>query len=158
MKRILFLDIDGVLNYRAVFVPGNPAPICPQAWARCKRVIEATGAKIVLSSTWRKGVLGADRHLDKLKSIGLFPLTHADWRTPFNLPPVGEGPLAEYPKRGDEIASWLSDHPEVTHFAIIDDDSDMLENQNPFFVRTDFDTGLLDWHCDKLIEILGARS
>jgi hypothetical protein len=157
MSKILFLDVDGVLNHRAVFVPGNPAPICPLAWDRCKRVVAQTGAKIVLSSTWRKGILGADRHLEKLKSIGLFRLTHADWRTPLNLPHFGDEPFAEYPKRGDEIASWLSDHPDVATYAIVDDDSDMLWSQRPFFVQTNFDAGLLDPHCERLIGILGAR-
>lgn len=158
MTKVLFLDVDGVLNHRAVFVPGNPVPICPLAWERCKRVVAATGAKIVLSSTWRMASdPDRDRHIGKLRSIGLFELTHADWRTPYNLTMIYE-PFAEYPKRGDEIASWLHDHPEVTRYAIVDDDSDILDGQQPFFVQTEFETGMLDSHRDRLIEILGARS
>jgi len=36
--KILFLDIDGVLNHRGVFRVGNPAPIDDDAWFR---IVEA---------------------------------------------------------------------------------------------------------------------
>lgn len=39
--------------------------------------------------------------------------------------------------RGNEIARWLSEHPGVEQWAIIDDDSDMLDSQRSRFVRTD---------------------
>jgi hypothetical protein len=153
--RVLFLDVDGVLNYRAIFGQGTPSPVCPTAFRRVREVVQATGAKIGLSSTWRRGTRGADRHLDKLERIGLFELTHDDWRTPYDLPARGDGPLADYPSRGDEIADWLSRHPEVAAYAIVDDDSDMLEEQRQFFVQTTFEDGMLDRHRDALIAILG---
>jgi hypothetical protein len=31
--------------------------------------------------------------------------------------------------RGEEIKAWLHQHPEVTRYAIVDDDSDMLPEQ-----------------------------
>lgn len=76
--RVLFLDIDGVLNHRAVFVPGDVAPICPVALARLKALIERTGATIVVSSTWRRGDLETDRFIRKLRSVGILALAHSD--------------------------------------------------------------------------------
>lgn len=45
-------------------------------------------------------------------------------------------------RRGHEIAHWLAAHPEVTTWAIVDDDSDMLPEQRHRFVQTDFSDGL----------------
>jgi hypothetical protein len=150
MTSVLFLDVDGVLNHRACFMPSRGgSPLCPDAVRRLRGVVAFTGCKVVLSSTWRM----LDRHVDKLKSAGGFPSPHDDWRTG-ELHRKSEGGSIIISRRGDEIAEWLSRHPEVTRYAIVDDDSDMLPEQKPFFVQTTFDTGLLDEHADRLIEIL----
>jgi hypothetical protein len=44
--------------------------------------------------------------------------------------------------RGDEIREWLRKNPEVTKYAILDDDSDFYPDQ-PLF-KTTFETGLTD--------------
>jgi hypothetical protein len=61
MMGVLFLDIDGVLNSTAYWwregqdVPmGQAGAIDPAAVARLNRIIEATGAVVVLSSSWRR--------------------------------------------------------------------------------------------------------
>lgn len=58
-------------------------------------------------------------------------------------------------KRGEEIQYWLKQHPEVTSWCIIDDDSDMLDNQLLNFVRTDGMIGMTLVDAEKVIEILG---
>jgi hypothetical protein len=155
-SKVLFLDVDGVLNHRGVFTGGAMHVICPDAWRRCKEVIEATGAAIVLSSTWRRGDLITDAGLAKLREIGLFELTHWNWRTRYDLFESDYPPGQKW-YRGYEIEEWLKRHPEVTRYAIVDDDSDMLWSQRPFFVQTSFDVGMLDAHRDRLIEILGRK-
>jgi hypothetical protein len=46
---IIFLDVDGVLNHRAVFLPSiGPDPLCPKAVDRFLRLIVETGAQVVL--------------------------------------------------------------------------------------------------------------
>src|SRR5262249_43618 len=53
---IIFLDVDGVLNHRGVFRPGNgPDPLCPKAVRRLIDLVAVAGARIVVSSTWRLG-------------------------------------------------------------------------------------------------------
>jgi hypothetical protein len=151
--KVLFLDVDGVLNYRGVFKPGNPMPICPKAWAMLRQVIEKTGCKIVLSSTWRLGDRDICPYIGKLRSFGLFDYTHEDWRTKDVWRDDWSG-SSEDMRRGTEIAEWLSRHPEVKRYAIVDDDSDMLDDQRPFFVKTSFDSGLMREHRDRLIELL----
>lgn len=57
--RIVFLDIDGVLNHSATRGAmwsedePLPIPIAPECMARLNRLIAETGAKIVISSSWR---------------------------------------------------------------------------------------------------------
>src|SRR3954470_14695500 len=63
MMKTIFLDIDGVLNsvrfYRERKLRGkrrevDSDEICPLHVAQLNRILEATGAQVVLSSTWRK--------------------------------------------------------------------------------------------------------
>lgn len=147
--KILFLDIDGVLNSRKSYIGMTPIDI--ESWNMLKKVLEKTDTKIVLSSTWRKGERDKNEYLVKLEEIGLFDYTHEDWRTITNLPQISD---FIYPSRGDEIQEWLDRHSEVDNYAIIDDDTDMRENQIPHFVQTDFDSGMLPIHAEMLIEIL----
>ncbi len=54
--RIIFLDIDGVLVNRASFLMPRVhayTPAHPDCVTQLNRIIEATGAHIVLSSVWR---------------------------------------------------------------------------------------------------------
>ena len=100
--------------------------------ARFKDLVAETGALVVLSSTWRL----IDESVATLRAAGILDHAHPDWRTGYH----GS-------HRGQQIAEWLEHHPEVTHYVILDDDSDMLPEQVPHFVQTRFETGLLDHHC-----------
>lgn len=157
MSPIIFLDVDGVLNHRAVFTPrAGVAPLCPHAVGRFLKLVEETKAEVVLSSTWRLPL--GDRetiHIRKLRAESILAKAHKDWRT-IDLPVAFQNGLIvdSDPRRGYEIAEWLSRHPEHTNFVIIDDDADMLPEQIPYFIQTSFDTGLLDEHCDQARAIL----
>jgi hypothetical protein len=52
--KVVFLDIDGVLNCSKTNNPRKlPYVIDPKLLKRLKRLLRRTGAKVVLSSTWR---------------------------------------------------------------------------------------------------------
>ncbi len=124
MKRIIFLDIDGVLNsalFRAEHTNGEgvtivngafdaTAHIDPQRVARLNRLIEATDAEVVLSSSWRK-LFGLERTQASLKAKGFVHLI-ADC----TLRLVGEG-------RNVEIGSYLAALGTLPRFVILDDDA-----------------------------------
>lgn len=131
---VIFLDIDGVLNNAETFVALGSNPLDPQAVRLFLGLVADTGAKVVLSSTWRI----VEEAVDKLRRNGILDAAHADWHTVWC---VGGGHW------GREIAEWLSRHFEVTNYVILDDDSDMLPEQVPYFVQTKFETGLLSFHC-----------
>lgn len=131
--KVLFLDVDGVLNsIRST----SRLPLSKPALRRLRRIREATGCQLVLSSAWR--VIPECR--DKLRRAGLRF--------------YGMTPRYNCGCRGEEIKAWLNEHPEVIRYAIVDDDSDMLEEQLPFFVQTSMETGMQDHHAEKIIAIL----
>lgn len=142
---ILFLDVDGVLNHEETFLDRKREDmIAPECAARLFGLLERTGAKVVLSSSWR-GLPGLEARLEK---AGV--MAHVISRTPHN--------VTNDQVRGHEIEAWLMSHPTPpTRYAIVDDESDMLPEQLPFFVQTDFRKGgLLDEHVAKLEQILRA--
>lgn len=154
--KILFMDVDGVLNYRSIFIVGDPKfrgihTLCDDAIARIHRVVAETGCFVVLSSTWRCH----GSNVEALKARNGFPNPHPDFKTK-EIHRTYQHSKILMPGRGFEIADWLGRNPGVTRYAIVDDDDDMLDEQRPFFVKTSFETGLLDHHADKLIEILNS--
>lgn len=68
--------------------------------------------QIVISSSWADDHLNTKEQIEALfKANGLGYNLHPDWRTPRN---------PEHP-RHIEIEGWLSLHPEVQHYLILDD-------------------------------------
>lgn len=132
--KVLFLDIDGVLNSRRTVVATGGYPHSFDGECRSRfdwiavrmiRVLcEKEDASIVLSSSWRHGTHAVHECANGL-DLPIFDKTPA-------LPGV----------RGEEIQDWLNRHPEVTHYAIVDDNGDMLESQRDHFVQTDEAEGL----------------
>jgi HAD domain in Swiss Army Knife RNA repair proteins len=75
---------------------------------RLLRLLDRTGAKVVLSSTWRYNPAG----LFSARRLGV-PFIDV-------LPDMLEQP------RREEILSWLKAHPDTKRFAVIDDEDDEL--------------------------------
>ena len=87
-----------------------------------------------------------------LQHAGL-PL-HDDWRTDWRNDYVGSIIIGQ--RRGVEIFRWLARHP-GTAYAIVDDDSDMLPEQMPYFVQTQHDDGIEREHVERLVATLSPR-
>ena len=133
MYKVIFLDIDGVLN---VYPQGHDeyGPIFHQHFIdNLGYIIEQTGAKLVISSTWRGSGIEYLRNLWKHRNM---PGDIIDI-TPNCVDVVNSGRCEFYDTvdRGHEIQQWL-DENEVLNYCIIDDDNDMLETQRNNFVRT----------------------
>lgn len=151
--RVIFLDFDGVLNSRE-YMKSRPAEhadfddiddVDPDAVARVQRIVDATDARIVISSTWRL-LHELDELRDILKARGL---------TTGKV--VAATPALHDKDRGDEIQRWLDMASIFTRrpegIVILDDDSDM-GGLLPWLVKTTFDKGLTDYHVTKAIEML----
>ena len=113
--KIIFLDIDGVLNCDKTSNPRKlPYVVDPRLLKKLRRLLDRTGAKVVLSSTWR------------YDPAGLYSAKR--WGIPF----VDVTPDLPHKPRRDEILAWLKKHPKTNRFAVIDDDDDELD-QLPLF-------------------------
>jgi len=134
--KVLFLDVDGVLNMEA---SGGLKTLNRNRLKLLEEIINTSGCKIVVSSSWRKDAAYLNRLHRVLNYRGIS--VH------------GVTPILDQ-KRGYEIKSWLEKHNEVTHYAIVDDNNDMLESQQSYFVQTDSNIGLTKDVVDKIIHIL----
>lgn len=110
--KILFLDIDGVLNCKL------SDRIDPVMVMRLNEILKLTGAKVVISSSWR--MVHTVAEIQKLLEaqgfvgdiIGMTPT------------PPDDGRLILFSQtRGHEIESWLdlNRHLEVQRFIALDD-------------------------------------
>lgn len=153
--KIIFLDIDGVLNSRAYDRKRNwneQTDIDETRLPLIKEIVDATAAKIVLSSTWRlhwnkySNRCDADgRYINK--TFAKFGLTIYD-KTP---------DLGIHALRREEIEKWLKETTEgIESFVIIDDYRYGWGDLSEHFVKTDpnFRLGIEKEQVKQAIEIL----
>lgn len=164
--KVIFLDIDGVLNnakfasiwrhlYKSNgyggFYTGSKPTKKDIKWDyynvdSLKTLMDKTGAKIVISSTWR-----FTHSINEFKYIfqlyGLKP-SIIDITPDHSRLGIREGVGRT---RGDEVNAWLNDH-DVDSYVILDDDNDFFPSQN--LVLTDDDYGLSDSDMLAAVEIL----
>jgi hypothetical protein len=149
--KVLFLDVDGVLNRHDCDKVANCNPIHRNLVERLNWVLLTTGAKVVLSSAWRYMVHRGELNMSGLdwllRSHGLaqdrlIGITKRDTMisrmTGFN------GDPASWPaenERGQQITDWLIyNNPEV--YAVVDDLDLGISAAGHPFVQTDGSVGL----------------
>ena len=149
VNKIIFLDIDGVLNSQNSFINNYEydkllqmvydgsindivmSKMCDIDMDKLYMLIDIcllTNAKIVVSSGWKR--------------LWCYPLIE-EKLVSLGLPIVGETPSISSGRRGDEIRKYLEDN-KVDDFVILDDEvfSDFYELEN-YLVKTCFyDDGL----------------
>lgn len=164
---IVFLDVDGVLNCRST-KPGtlgvrecslrpinNPqvefsGVVEEEKVSALVRALQACGAKIVVSSSWREAFKAASAFAS---AIGIPPLAsapdifHKDWKTGWKFSS----------QRYHEIDWWLQDHKQTRQYAILDDHDCIPPDWtlHKHFVRTDADVGLTNADINRVLEIIG---
>lgn len=144
MRKVIFLDIDGVLNsYRSCTAYGaypsdnTSAEKFDEIAINLIRVAcKKCNAEIILSSTWR-----CDENWENLAQTLDLPIVD---KTPDNITLSGSRTL--------EIEKWLQDNV-VFEYVIVDDTFVNLEN----FVQTDPEEGLSYKDYKKILSILGVE-
>lgn len=159
--KVIFLDIDGVLNCATsrsscIDVDGRVIKgIDSDKVKRLAKIVEATGAQIILSSDWKDGwskyytspkpshAKYLDNHLYKKGRLTIkdkTPSTHkGSWF------------------RGEEILSYLRLHKDVENYVILDDtffEDFSIKEISEHLVLTDYKVGLTDADVEKAIRIL----
>lgn len=163
--KILFLDIDGVLNAHEPF--DREVGSCRIYYDKVQRlnhVLRKTGAVIVLSTAWRYLILNGNMKLSGfdwlLRSHGVLGnriIGHTAADTIHD--GTWNGVAGTWPihnERGKQITGWLARNQEqVDYYAVVDDlDLGIREEKHPF-VQTDGKVGLTDTNADELIALLG---
>lgn len=145
MSKVIFLDIDGVLNsakwkqeVRDTYGIDAITVLDQGALFLLSELVSWTNARLVLSSSWRVSAFAREAVQDNLRP---YDLSLYSWTE------------QEKGCRGDQIEAWLHKHPEVTKFVILDDDNDM-GNLMDHLVQTDYYSGLKVKHINKAYEIL----
>lgn len=143
--KVLFLDIDGVCNSAAWVKQGNNPwhGTDPAAVALVRQIIEATKCDVVLSSTWR--LYPEARAVVKRDVCHFIDVTK-------DMQGGGKWGITD---RGHEVQEWLDRHPEVTQYAILDDNSDFLPHQ--WLFKTTWEIGLTEDIADAVIHHLNAK-
>lgn len=156
--KVIFLDIDGVLNSEEFacwchefpdFVrEGGSNWVDPNAVKMITSLCEEHDIKLVISSSWR--LFDTTSTIEHFKNYrDLTPLCkYIVGVTPRNM----DDRIWE--SRGEEIQQYLNEHPEIENYVIVDDDNDMLESQKDHFVRCSYVFGLIPSRVEKIKEIL----
>ena len=166
MKKIIFLDFDGVITTEK-----SRYNLDKEKIELLGKILEATDAEIVISSSWRWNTV----------ELTIKDLTTLSHRVPFAFPYcdkiIGvtirsyhyiERKIHLSIPRGVEINQWLDtnihsengkDFKLLTlgkdfQYVILDDDCDMLLEQKDNFIMTDSKLGLSELDAEKAINIL----
>lgn len=120
ITKVIFLDVDGVLNDSRTKARVSPMIIgIDKAHVRqLKQIVDATGAEIVLTSTWKNGWEPNRRSTQQPTPYGKYL---ANKLFDFKLKPIDKTHDSGE-NRGAGIIDWLNKHPWVERYVILDDD------------------------------------
>ena len=140
-RRLIFLDIDGVICCN------TSGKLEETKLAELKRIVQQTGAKIVLSSDWRRQPALKSQARNALKRIGAECVGATPMRAMYQ------------PLRPQEITDWLRTSGRgVLAWVAIDDRDLTSEMGGPaltgHFVRTHPSTGLTSRLADRVVRLL----
>ena len=146
LKKVLFLDVDGVLNngvwasemYEQGVRVYDDHILEERALDLLKRILYATDARVVISSSWRNDIEAYRKLKDQLFNHGVWTFGR-----------TGGGDT----DRGEDIRLYLEQHPSIEHFAILDDDNDVGEYAD-HLIQTDPDKGLTGAETLRCIRLL----
>ena len=173
MKKVIFLDIDGVLNSNMTLY--EDISLEDDLILNLKELVNKTGAKIILSSSWRLSTEAIATLMDKLDKFGLaisgmtcdgvdldwlekyeFDVTKKYLDTKFDYDENRQIKITH--DRGAEVFKWLHDHDDCV-YVILDDE---IEDIKPYFnepviVKTSYKTGLTKEDVKKAVQILNKN-
>ena len=162
--KIIFLDMDGVMNHELFYRGYSKYPrktikrpldqIDQGSVEILNELVKETGAKIVISSTWRihyspEEMQGYIEHFGFIGEV------------------IGSTPKCsdKYSVRGNEISAWIKENEALTglpyykfdEYVILDDDSDMLYQQRDNYVQVDRYCGISPSTVFKAKKILNKQ-
>ena len=151
---VIFLDFDGVVS-RAISGASAFDRLVPHRVAHLSKIVERTGCKVVVASTWRKDPktgrgLSAWQLQAALRSRGYTGTV--DDITPFHREVSFPDEIAKV--RGGEILAWLRAQVESPRAIAILDDVALDGPMAPYVIRTVEDIGLTAADAERAVQRL----
>lgn len=154
-KKIVFLDVDGVLNsdkFYEELLSSDEGIDCfredildQRAISRVARIIRDTEAQVVISSSWRWDIQAMSRLLEQLNTFDIVPIdtTIEDMRVNMS--------------RAQEIKLWLDQHPEVENYVVLDDEVMNIPEIGRHHIKTNMSRGLEPNHVEQAKKVLNGE-
>lgn len=149
MRKLLFLDVDGVLN--DINVLTQSPPIGNRQMQNLRLATQETNCEIVLSSTWRVFQLNKRWLQEAFQKYNI-----ALW--------IDQTPEIHNAPRSKEIIAWLlANAAQDAKVVVLDDDDDAnIQNHGLFnvidsFIQTDFKEGLTANHSLQVIDFFNSK-
>lgn len=163
----IFLDIDGVMNNQEDWLWKvendmeqfkDHRMFCDAAWGMLANVCQLTGAKVVLSSSWRLNLVELrekgcapqfkprrENYYDTVKLLEYFDY--------YGIELVGLT-TPHYDWRGKQITEYVRRYfaPEDKWVVLDDEDIDMYDIPEAQMIKTEWLTGLLPEHCERIVK------
>ncbi len=166
--KVIFLDIDGVLNSEKTLMRNyniksekgiRPEDIDEEKVEYLSKIVKETNSSIVLSSSWRtffnfrdNELLPLSNHKDAVCLYELF--------LKYDIPLIDKTGRDKGARREEEIKEYLDNHQEIENYLIIDDECfNLNEEMNKHYLKTTFygDGGLLKSQIEEGINILNKN-
>lgn len=156
--KVIFLDIDGVLNSQEFLQKNKSESIDRRNVSVLKNVIDKTGAVIVMSSAWRLWFddnmmpkEGDSQYLyDILSEFGIKIFA----KTPdFSTEEIRAKKTFSHVK-AKEILAWLNENQSIDKYAVIDDLDLINEEVNVHMVRTNGQVGITEDDANRVIDMI----
>ena len=156
--KVIFLDIDGVLNHNnsREVVKGGIIGLNKECCTQLKRIVDTTGAKIVLVSTWK---MWWSPIYDECKFDGKY-LSDTFNECGLSIIDKTTGPCGD--GRGQGILNYIEAHKDIESYIVLDDEifndyrcSKIMSR----LVKTSFyKWGLTTELADRAIQLLGGTN
>ena len=156
--KIIFLDIDGVLNSRNTDETFMGIPfVSEDKILLLKEIIGATGSEIVLSSSWRLGWVKKEKSITTGMDVWYFDALKEKLNE-FGIDFFGY--TDDLGHRGFEITRWLKNHAQeqIESYIVIDDmDARELIPHENRLVQTATSYGLTESEVEEAISLLNEN-
>ena len=155
----MLISADGVLNtnktQRRLNCCSEFTFVDTRKVLRLRDIVERTGAKLVLSSTWRLGAMPDAFYLER-EALRELVAEFKRVRCPLWFDVTPSLPRA---KRWQEINAWLLLHPEVDEYIILDDwGEDEFRPMMDHLVKCDARFGLTKERAELAVKMLNKEN
>jgi hypothetical protein len=160
MRKVIFLDIDGVLNpkwwERKDKADRFGCAFDPKTVSCLAKIIKDTAAEIIISSMWKYMGLQALQSMWKERGLpGIIIDITPNYMSDELLLNEELSNIDHLYIKGVEIKGWLALHgDDVSNYVIIDDMDDFLLEQKSHFVQTDPEVGISNDDVKKIVRLL----